>query len=128
MDKQKVAARNRWDAVMGYSRAVRVNNHIFVSGTTSVDEQGNVVGVNDPYKQTAYALSKIEKAINEAGGKLSDVVRTRILTTNLDFWDEIGRAHNEFFKDILPASTIVEVQRLIVADMIVEIEAEAVLE
>lgn len=127
MGKQKIAAKNKWAMVVGYSRAVKVDNHIFVSGTTAVDEEGNIVGINDPYKQTMFVLKKIEDALIEAGSKLSDIVRTRIYTTNMDYWDEIGRAHGEFFKDILPASTIVEVQRLIVEDMIVEIEAEAII-
>lgn len=128
MRREKVPAGNRWEPVVGFSRAIVAGNHIFVSGTTAVDAEGNVVGLNDPYKQTVFILKKIETALQSVGAGLKDVVRTRIYTTNIDYWDEIGRAHGEFFGEIRPASTIVEVQRLIVEDMIVEIEAECVLD
>lgn len=126
MERQKIPAGNRWEPIIGFSRAIKAGNHIFVSGTVSVDSDGNVVGINDPHKQTVFILKKIEEALQNAGASLQDVVRTRIYTTNIDCWDEIGRAHGEFFNDIRPASTIVEVQRLISEDMIVEIEAEAI--
>src|SRR5262245_35779794 len=126
MERQKIPVGNKWEPIIGFSRAIRVGNHIFVSGTVAVDKEGNVVGINDPHKQTVLILKKIEEALKGAGATLQDVVRTRIYTTNIDYWDEIGRAHGEFFSDIRPASTIVEVQRLITEDLIVEIEAEAI--
>jgi enamine deaminase RidA (YjgF/YER057c/UK114 family) len=128
MSREKVPAGNRWEPIVGFSRAVKVGNHIFISGTTSVDQDGNIVGINDPYKQTNVILKKIEDALKSIGASVADIVRTRIYTTNIDYWDEIGRAHGEFFNEIRPASTIVEVQRLIVEDMLVEIEADCVLE
>lgn len=124
MTRENIASGGKWEPIVGFSRAVKVNNHIFVSGTTAVDSDGNVVGLNDPYKQTVFIIKKIEEALKKTGNSLKDVVRTRIFTTNIDYWDEIGRAHGEFFNEILPASTIIEVQRLIVEDMLVEIEAE----
>lgn len=124
MTRENIASGGKWEPIVGFSRAVKVNNHIFVSGTTAVDSDGNVVGLNDPYKQTVFIIKKIEEALKKTGNSLKDVVRTRIYTTNIDYWDEIGRAHGEFFNEILPASTIIEVQRLIVEDMLVEIEAE----
>ena len=124
MTRENIASGGKWEPIVGFSRAVKVNNHIFVSGTTAVDSDGNVVGLNDPYKQTVFIIKKIEDALKKTGNSLKDVVRTRIFTTNMDYWDEIGRAHGEFFSEILPASSIIEVQRLIVEDMLVEIEAE----
>ncbi len=128
MMRERVASGNRWEPLIGFSRAVRVGSHIFVAGTTPVDADGIVIGLNDPYKQTQFTLKKIEEALKAIGASMSDVVRTRIYTTNIDYWDEIGKAHGEFFRDILPASTIVEVQRLIVEDMLVEIEAECIVD
>lgn len=127
MSREKVPSGNRWEPLIGFSRAVKVANHVFVSGTTAVDQDQIVIGINDPYKQTIYIIKKIETALKTIGVALTDVVRTRIYTTNIDYWDEIARAHGEFFKEIRPASTIVEVQRLIVEDMLVEIEAECIL-
>ncbi|MBS0637547.1 MAG: RidA family protein [Verrucomicrobia bacterium] len=127
MHREKVPSGNRWEPIIGFSRAIKVNNHIFVSGTTAVDAESNVIGLNDPYKQTIYILKKIETALQELGAKISDVVRTRIYTTNIDYWDEIGKAHGEFFQEVRPASTIIQVDRLIVEDMLVEIEVECIL-
>ena len=110
---------------MGYSRAVRVGDTVEVAGTTAVDEQGNVVGPNDPYAQARYALQKIERALIAAGATLQDVTRTRIYVIDIGHWQEIGRAHGEFFRDIRPASTMVEVRRLIDPALLVEIEATA---
>lgn len=126
MERQKVPTGTCWEPLVGFSRAVKVGNHVFVAGTVSVDKDGNVVGINDPHRQTAYILKKIEEALMSIGVSMKDIVRTRIYTTNIDYWDEIGRAHGEIFSEIRPASTIVEVQRLITEDMIVEIEAEAI--
>ncbi len=109
--------------MVGYSRAVRVGQTIEVAGTTAVDEQGQVVGLNDPYAQTKFILAKIETAIQAAGGSLKDVVRTRMFVTDITQWQEIGRAHGEYFRDIRPAATMVEVRALISPELLVEIEA-----
>ena len=115
----------KWEDIVGYSRAVRIGDLIEVAGTTAVDENGTVIGVNDPYEQTRFILSKIEKALIAAGGTLKDVVRTRIFVTDITNWEAIGRAHGEFFRDIRPAATMVEVSALISPEMLVEIEATA---
>lgn len=117
----------KWEDIVGYSRAVQVGNLIEVAGTTAVDDDGKIVGINDPYEQTKYILAKIEKALIEAGGALPDVVRTRIFVTDIVHWDEIGRAHGLYFRDIKPAATMVEVNSLISPDMLVEIEATALI-
>ena len=117
----------KWEEIVGYSRAVRIGNVIEVAGTTALDQEGNLVGPNDPYEQTRYILSKIEKALNSAGAALADGVRTRIFTTDISRWEEIGRAHGEYFREIKPASTMVEVKALIDPSMLVEIEASAIL-
>lgn len=127
MTRETIPAGNKWDPIIGFSRAIKIDNHIVVAGTTAVDKEGNVVGINDPHKQTIFIIKKIEEALIGLGASLKDVVRTRVYTTNIDYWDEIGRAHGEFFKEIRPTSTIIEVQRLIVDDMIVEIEADAII-
>ena len=118
----------KWEDIVGYSRAVRIGNVIEVAGTTAIDEAGNLVGADDPYEQTKYILSKIEKALVTAGGTLRDVMRTRIFTTDISRWEEIGRAHGEFFSDIKPASTMVEVKALINPDLVVEIEATVIIQ
>ena len=115
----------KWEDFVGYSRAVRIGDLIEVAGTTAVDENGQVIGRADPYEQTRFILSKIEKAINAAGGTLDDVIRTRIFVTDIAHWEAIGRAHGEFFLDIKPASTMVEVSALIHPEFLVEIEATA---
>ena len=111
---------------MGYSRAVRVGNHIVVSGTTASDETGQVQGVGDPYAQAVYIFRKIERALAEAGASLADVVRVRMFVVDITQWEHIGRAHGEFFADIRPASTLVEVSSLIYPDHLVEIEVDAI--
>jgi len=118
----------KWEDIIGYSRAVKIGNVIEVAGTTALDEAGNLVGPNDPYEQTRYIITKIEKALNSAGATLTDVVRTRIFTTDISQWEEIGRAHGESFRDIKPASTMVEVKALINPAMLVEVEATAILQ
>ena len=118
----------KWEDIIGYSRAVKIGNVIEVAGTTALDEAGNLVGQDDPYKQTKYIIAKIEKALTSAGAALTDVVRTRIFTTHISRWEEIGRAHGEFFREIKPASTMVEVRSLINPGMLVEIEATVILQ
>ena len=117
-----------WEAIVGYSRAVRVGGVIHVAGTTALDEQGRLVGENDAYAQTRQTLDNIRRALERAGATLADVVRTRIYVIDIERWEEIGRAHGESFADVRPAATMVQVGRLIDPRMLVEIEAEAILE
>lgn len=126
--RQQASSGTPWEAAVGYSRAVRVDNMVFVCGTTASDEQGRTVAPGDAYEQARYALAKIAAALREVGAELSDVVRTRMFVTDIRRWEEIGRAHQEFFGSVRPAATMVEVQALINPDHLVEIEADACLE
>jgi enamine deaminase RidA (YjgF/YER057c/UK114 family) len=126
-NRQNISSGTPWEAVVGYSRAVRVGNVIHVAGTTASDEKGNVIGIGDPYAQTVYIIQKIERALKEGGATLADVVRTRIFVTDISKWEDIGRAHGEFFANIRPANTMVEVSKLVTPEHMVEIEVEAII-
>ena len=128
MKKNKISSGTKWEPIVGYSRAVRVGSIIHVSGTTATDENGELVGIGDPAAQTEQVIVNVEKALNGLGAGLNDVVRTRIYVRDIDDWQAIGRVHGKYFGDILPATSMIEVSRLVGADMLVEIEAEAIVD
>jgi len=117
----------KWENIVGYSRAVRVGNTVEVTCTVAVDDSGNVVGKNDPYLQTKSILQKIEKVLIQAGASMNDVVRTRMFVTDISRWEEYGKAHNEFFHDIKPCTSMIEISRLISPEYLIEIETTAII-
>ena len=127
MQRKNISSGAPWEDIVGYSRAVRIGNIIEVAGTTAMDGD-TLIGENDPYTQTVFILKKIEQALQEAGASMSNVIRTKMYVTDISQWEEIGRAHGEFFKKIKPAATMVEVSGLINPDMLIEIEVSAVVQ
>lgn len=127
MARERISSGTPWEPVVGYSRAMKVGHRIFVSGTTALDPEGRLVGIGDAYAQTVQVLKNVGAALERAGAGMGDVVRTRIYVTDISRWEEVGRAHGEVFGEIRPASTMVEVSRLVDPEMLVEIDADAIL-
>ena len=127
MKRVNIASGAPWEPVVGYSRAVRVGDHVYVSGTTATDGDGNIVGAGDPYAQTRQIMANLAAALERSGAQLADVVRTRIFVTDIAQWEAVGRAHGETFAAIRPACTMVEVAQLIAPEIMVELEADAII-
>ena len=124
-ERQKYSSGAKWESIVGYSRAVKVGNRIYVTGTTATDENGEIIGAGDAYAQTVQVIKNIERALRSLGAELENVVRTRMFVTDISRWEEYGKAHGEFFREIMPATTMVEVSKLIDPQMLIEIEADA---
>ena len=127
IQRQNISSGTPWESKAGYSRAVKIGNLVFVAGTTAADSEGRVIAAGDPYQQVKYVFNKIESALKQAGASLEDVVRTRMFVTDIKFFPEVARAHDEFFHNIRPAATLVEISALQLKEMLVEIEVDAVL-
>jgi enamine deaminase RidA (YjgF/YER057c/UK114 family) len=126
MQRKNVSTGTQWELILGYSRVVRLGDSVYVSGTTATDKEGNIVGVSNPYAQTIQVIKNIQTALQAVGASLKDVVRTRMYVTDMNNWKKVGQAHAEFFKQIRPASTLVEVSRLITPEILVEMEVDAI--
>ena len=124
-EREKISSGAKWESIIGYSRAVKVGNRIYVTGTTALGEDGEIVGIDNAYEQARQCLKNIEQALQRLGATLEHVVRTRMFVTDISRWEEYGRAHGEFFREVMPATTMVEVSRLIDPRMLIEIEADA---